>query len=153
MVKRSSRGNLGDRNSNSASPHKHTRECCRVALSSAAVPKPRGKAFKRARFKTLIHMTRKKRFAIVDHEAASSMQLCSTCSTRQLEEGHGTSMEWRSLGDRGETPSDWPSRKRRVYRFSTSCPAGLNSGQVRTSKSLPQFGAELLGEVFCSGQR
>jgi hypothetical protein len=72
-----------------ASPHKHTRECCRVALSSAAVPKPRGKAFKRARFETLIHMTRKKRFAIVDYEAASSMQLCSTCSTRRLDRDMG----------------------------------------------------------------
>ena len=32
-----------------AGPHKHKRGCCRVALSSAPMPKPRGKAFKRAR--------------------------------------------------------------------------------------------------------
>lgn len=82
----------GDRNPNQQGPHRHKRECCRVALSSAPMPKPRGKAFKRARFETLIHMTRKRRFAIVRHKIACSMQLRSTCSTRRLEGGHGTSL-------------------------------------------------------------
>lgn len=78
--------------SKSAGPHKHKRECCRVALSSATMPKPRGKAFKRARFETLIHMTRKRRFAIARHEVACSMQLRSTRFYETTRRGHGTSL-------------------------------------------------------------
>ena len=81
-------------------------------------------------------MTRKKRFAIVDYEAASSMQLCSTCSTRRLDRDMGLpwhenheeiELKHRAIGRKG---------KRRVYRLLLALSGGFElraSSQVEIS--------------------